>query len=80
MARVAGLGAASALRVFRRTIGFEEDLGRRGGGAKRSLFGGPFLVAQLGFEPNDLFPQPVDDPLFFQTARAVSESVQLGRD
>jgi hypothetical protein len=78
MARVAGLGAASALRVFRGAIGFEGDLGRRGGGAKRTLLGGPFLVAQFGFEPNDLFPQPVDDLLFLQTPGAVSESVQLG--
>jgi len=39
-----GLGAAPTLRAFRWGIGFDGAFCRRGGGAKGSLFGVPFLV------------------------------------
>lgn len=80
MATVTGLGAAPMVRAFRRCVGFEGYFGRRGGGAEGAFFGGPFLVAQSGFEPNNLLLQPVNDLLFFQTFWTVRQSVQFRID
>ena len=65
MTRVAGFGAASALRIFRWRIGFERHLGRRSRGTKGAFLGRSLLVAQPGFEPNNFLLQPVDDQLPF---------------
>src|SRR6266403_3916407 len=65
-------GAAAPLRSFRRCVGFDGALGRRGGGTKGSFLGVALLVAQASFEANDFFLQPVNDPLLFQTAWAIA--------
>jgi len=72
MPLMTGLGAAPTLRAFRRCVGFDGAFGRRGGGAKGSLFGIPFLVAQASFEASDFFLQPVNDELLLQTAWAIA--------
>jgi len=66
------LGATPALRACRWCVGFAGALGRRSGRAKGSLFSVALLVAQAGFKANDFFLQPINDPLLFQTARAIA--------
>jgi hypothetical protein len=45
MALVAWTGSSLAISVFLIGIGFKEELGGRGRGAKESLFVLPFLIA-----------------------------------
>jgi hypothetical protein len=72
MAGMTWLGATPALRAFGRSVGFDRALGRRRRRAKGSLFSVAFLVAEAGFKASDFFLQPIDDPLLFQTARAIA--------
>jgi hypothetical protein len=72
MAGMTWLGAAPALPAFRRCVGFDGVLGRGRGRAKGSLFSVALLVAQAGFKANDFFLQPINDPLLFQTTRAIA--------
>jgi hypothetical protein len=73
MTAMTGLGAAPALRAFRCRVGFEGNFGGGSRGAEGAFLGGPFLVAQPGFEANDFFLQPVNDQLFFQTLWTIGQ-------
>ena len=68
-----GLGSTPPRRAFWRRVGLDGDFGRGSRGAKGTLLGRPFLVAQPGFEANNFFLQPVNDQLLFQTLWAIGQ-------